>query len=332
MTVTPESAEARASREASAWLIELQEDPGDADARRRLGEWIAASAENARAWAAVRHLSQVARAMTPGLASEWRPALEQVRETDATRVEAPPRRLIGRHWRKGAVVLALAACIALVAGPGLLIRLQADIMTETAETRRLDLPDGSQVTLAAGSAASIDFAGSNRRVQLLKGEAFFQVVPDGARPFRVVADDVETTVLGTSFDVRRDSSGVTVNVEEGRVSVASGSAGAEVLGAGDSVSVPWKGDAVRSTVPQQLIAPWRTGQLVLHDRPLREAIDQLRRYYNGVIVLASEELARKPVTGAYNLRDPEDALRGMARAHNATVRKVSPWIVVISAE
>lgn len=332
MTVTPESAEARASREASAWLIELQEDPGDADARRRFDEWIAASAENARAWAAVRRLSQVARAMTPGLAGEWRPALERVRETEARRLEAAPRSPIGRHWRTGAVALALAACIALVAGPGLLIRLQADVMTETGENRSLDLPDGSQVTLAAGSAASIDFAGSNRLVRLLKGEAFFQVVPDRSRPFRVVADGIETTVLGTSFDVRRDSNGVTVNVEDGRVSVASGSAAAEVLGAGDSISLPWQGEAVRSTVPQQLIAPWRTGQLVLHDRPLREAVDQLRRYYNGVIVLAGDELAQKPVTGAYNLHDPEDALRGMARAHNAAVRKVSPWIVVISAK
>jgi transmembrane sensor len=332
MTSAPESAEARASREASAWLIELQEHPDDAATRRRLGEWIASGAENARAWASVQQLAQVARAMTPELAAEWRPALRQVRAAEAARTDTAPRMASGRRWRMGAAALAMAACIALVAGPGLMMRLQSDALTDTAEIRRLDLPDGSQVTLAAGSAVALEFARGDRRVRLLKGEAFFQVVPDPSRPFRVIADDVETTVLGTQFDVRRDPAGVTVSVEEGRVAVSATAkpAAVETLGAGDAVRMSWKGEAVRSTVPAQLIAAWRQGQLILHDRPLGDAVDQLRRYYGGVIVIAGDALAKKPVTGAYNLHDPEDALRGMARAHGATVRRISPWLIVMS--
>lgn len=341
MASTRESPEARASREASAWLITLQEEPDDAATRRELADWIAAVPENARAWTAVQRLSEVARDMTPELADEWRPALQRVRAAQAARPLPTARHRVGRRWRMAAAALALAACVALVAGPGLLMRLQSDVLTETAEMRRIDLPDGSQITLAADSAASFDFAGPDRRVRLLKGEAFFQVVPDPARPFRVMADGVQATVLGTSFDLRRDPEGVTVSVEEGRVEVSAPARAMpetpprislQILGAGDAVWMSWKGEAVRSTVPPPLVASWRKGQLILHDQPLGDAVDQVRRYYGGIIVVAGDELARKPVTGAFNLHDPEDALRGIARAHNARVRKISPWLTIMSAD
>ncbi len=44
--------------------------------RRRLGEWIAASSANARAWTSAQDLSRLARGMTPELSAEWRPALD----------------------------------------------------------------------------------------------------------------------------------------------------------------------------------------------------------------------------------------------------------------
>lgn len=329
MASATEPAEARASREASAWLIELQEDPDDPMMRRRLGEWIAASPANARAWTSVQGLSHLARGMTPELSAEWRPELDRVRSAESLRgtVEAP--RSPTRRWRIGAAALALAACLAFIAGPGLLIRLQSDFRTETAESRVLDLPDGSQVTIAAGSAVAFDMAGKERKVTLLSGEAFFQVTPDPSRPFRVVAGDVETSVVGTSFNVRRDAEGVAVSVEEGRVAVSAASK-SELLGAGDAVWMSWRGEALRSNVPPQLVATWRQGQLILHDRPIGEAVDQLRRYYDGAIVVASRALSTKSVTGAFNLHDPEDALRGMARAHGAKVRRFSPWLIVMS--
>jgi transmembrane sensor len=79
------------------------------------------------------------------------------------------------------------------------------------------------------------------------------------------------------------------------------------------------------------VAAWRHGQLYLHDQTLRDAVDQLRRYYAGTIVLTDEALAERRVTGAYNLNDPEDALLGMARAHGARVRRITPWLIVLSS-
>ncbi len=56
------------------------------------------------------------------------------------------------------------------------------------ELRSLTLEDGTQVRLGPESALGVDFTAGERRVRLLKGEAFFDVVPNAARPFRVAAD------------------------------------------------------------------------------------------------------------------------------------------------
>lgn len=323
MEPTPDPAQSQASIEASEWLIRLQEDLHDPVAQAEFHAWISAAPANRSAWAETRTLAQLALSLEKS--STANPA--------ATASAARTRRPIGR-WVAYAGALALAACLALVAGPGLVIRLQSDATTDVAESQQLELPDGSRVTLAASSAIAVAFSADERRVSLLQGEAFFEVRRDPERPFRVVADDITTSVVGTSFDVRRDSSGVAVAVQEGVVDVAY-SAGsrkhAERLMPGQAVVWTWQGQSTRADVPPGLVATWRQGQLVLHDQPLGDAVDQFRRYYRGTIVLAEPTLASKPITGAYNLGDPEEALRAMARVHGARVRQITPWMIVISS-
>ena len=60
-------------------------------------------------------------------------------------------------------------------------------------------------------------------------------------------------------------------------------------------------------------------------------IDGLRRYYAGRIIITDDTLATRTVTGVYNLADPLAALRGIARAQNAVVRQVTPWVLLVSA-
>jgi transmembrane sensor len=326
MEGTPESARRQAFREATDWFILLQEESEDHDLRRRFDAWRTASPQNAEAWAATQRTADVATSMTPQHADEWMPSVTRQR----TRRDGPrwSRRRIGVSL----AAMAAAASVALAA-PSMLVRLESDHATGTAEVRTLKLPDGSRVTLAPQSAIALAFARGERRVRLLDGEAFFEVTPDPARPFRVDAAAIETSVLGTSFDVRMDAYGVTVAVQEGLVRVvAPGTSGsiAEKLEAGQVVRVASTGSVDRLTQPPQQVAAWRTGQLLSHDRPLREAVDQLRRYYSGTIVLADGALADRPVTGVYNLADPEEALRGIIKAHGGKVRRVTPWVLVVS--
>ncbi len=336
MSSSPVSAKARASREATLWLVRLQDDPKDPNLLAEFNEWKIADPANYKAWAGVQRLSAAASGLDRQLDGKWREKLAAVRRADradggiATKGRARPARG-HRRLLSGIAGLAVAACIAFFVAPAVVLQLQSDAITDTAEDRPIELPDGSRMTLAAGSAVAFGYAESERRVTLLKGEAFFQVKPDSGRPFRVVTADVTTTVVGTSFDVRRDALGVAVAVAEGAVEVSGpGGTAIERLKPGQAVRLDWKGRAVRSTVPAEFVGTWRQRQLILEEQPLGEAVEQLQRYYAGTIVFAGTGLAEKRITGAYNLNDPADALQAMANAHGMTVRQLTPWMLVLA--
>ena len=86
----------------------------------------------------------------------------------------------------------------------------------------ISLPDGSKVTLEPRSKIKFSSVFSTReRKVYLDGKAFFDVVPDHARPFKVFTKKIITRVLGTSFMVSafRWEKDVTVEVRTGKVSV-----------------------------------------------------------------------------------------------------------------
>jgi transmembrane sensor len=92
----------------------------------------------------------------------------------------------------------------------------------TQQAQQLQLPDASHVTLQPGSSLryTTDLAGPRREVYL-EGEAFFQVHKNPQRPFLVFTNQVVTTVLGTSFDVKAypGQAQALVAVREGKVAV-----------------------------------------------------------------------------------------------------------------
>lgn len=68
------------------------------------------------------------------------------------------------------------------------------------------LPDGSEVWLKADSKITYpsSFAEGGRAITL-EGEAFFNIVKDVDRPFKVITSDFTITVLGTTFNVSNRS-------------------------------------------------------------------------------------------------------------------------------
>lgn len=321
---TPAEDEDRATTEAARWLVALDDDPDDADLRARFAAWLAASPANAAAWANTSDVYGLMARTTPVLADRWARRAAVARPHDRFRQ-------VRARTAAGLAALALAACLAFVVGPGLLVRLQADQATSTAEVRSLGLEDGSTVRLGPNSAIDVAYADDLRQVRLLKGEAFFDVRPDSQRPFRVAVRGVETTVLGTSFNVRFSADGAEVAVRSGLVGVDYAAARqpiAERLAAGEWVRVNWGGRVERGVMPPEEVAPWLHGQIVARDRPMADVVDELRRYYAGAIVVANGALRDRRVTGVYNLSDPVAALRAIVGAHGGSVQQLSPWLLV----
>jgi len=148
----------------------------------------------------------------------------------------------------------------------------------------------------------------------------------------VQAGAVQTTVLGTRFEVKRGDDGVTVSVEEGLVAVSDSQqpSVATRLGAGQSALVSTRSGVTGHAAPS--VAAWRQKLLLADDRPVGDAVADLARYYSGTILITDSALATRRVTGVYGLADPEASLRDIARAIGADVRRISPWVLVLSGK
>ncbi|MBT0676757.1 FecR family protein [Komagataeibacter oboediens] len=213
--------------------------------------------------------------------------------------------------------------------PDVLLRLRADAQTSTAETRDMALADGSHIRLAPKSAIALDCAGGRRHVTLLAGEAFFTVTHDASHPFVVTAGKVTTADIGTSFDIRRSGERVLVAVREGRVRVTGDPVrpGGEELAGGEAL------DIHQDTTHRALVAPdhigaWGQGLLVADEEPMRDVVDHLRPWLTARVMVLSPQATRH-ITGTYTLNAPDEALEAIARAQQATLYHISPWLIVI---
>ena len=328
----------QASRQASGWMIRLQDAPEDAELRRQFNDWLTDPA-NAAAWEETERMSRAIAGATPSHAESWGPFLRQARAeaerraTPATAQLRQARRINRRRAFRLAGLATAAAALAVVAGPELALYLRADHTTATAETRTVRLADDSVVTMAPASAIAIAYTAGERRIRLLAGEVYLDVKPDAERPFRVSAESVRVTVLGTRFNVSQSDDGAKVGVAQGVVRIEQDRGArpaAEALRQGEFVRVSRSGHLQRGKQPASHIGAWRRNQLIAQDQPLGDVMDRLRRYHSGAIVLLDGSLADQPVTGVYDLGNPVRALRAIARSQNAVVRAITPWLLIVS--
>ncbi|HVS77643.1 MAG TPA: FecR domain-containing protein [Steroidobacteraceae bacterium] len=312
---------------AAGWHTRLGRGLTDAQ-RRRFEAWIAEPA-NAREFHAQRILLDVVTELTGSSRAD---VLECVAEPKA----ALPRLTALREWL-GSVPLwvsgAATAAACLVAAVGWLV-LRSDgyiaqtYRTATGEVRNVVLPDGSVVGL--NTQTKLEWVGSpnDRRVRLIQGEAYFQVVHDPSRPFRILLAQSEVQVLGTSFDVYQMANG------DVRVSVMSGTVAVEGLESGTGAPPSW---SRRLTSGQQIeyspvglvadihpiaapkVIRWRQGMLETQGEPLSDFVSDLSRYTKERIVIADPRAAAQRVGGAFSVRNIDDTLDRLSRIAPVTV-------------
>lgn len=160
------------------------------------------------------------------------------------------------------------------------------------------LPDGSLAQLRGDARISVDYTTSLRRVSLKRGEAYFSVRKDPARPFVVSVAGVEVRAIGTEFAVHLGTAAVEVLVTDGLVAVdkprepattatsrasQAGSALATVeAGKGVVVSlasataIPEASEIASTDLGERLA--WRIPRLEFTRTPLAEAVELLNRH------------------------------------------------------
>nr|WP_254229162.1 FecR domain-containing protein [Agrobacterium salinitolerans] len=111
----------------------------------------------------------------------------------------------------------------------------------------LSLEDGSRISLNTDTAIAVHYSQKERRITLLRGEAYFDVAKNPERPFVVEDGALTAKALGTHYSVRTGNGALPqeVQVEEGRVEVTTGAETA-VLTPGEAVTLGGDGRLVRA--------------------------------------------------------------------------------------
>jgi transmembrane sensor len=275
--------------------------------RRDFANWTDADEAALNAWLAE---SIVHRVAFLRLETGWHSTerLAVLRSVDNSQAMAPRE---GKWPRMTKIFAAFVVVAALgAAGANYFLRAQDAVYTTPFGGHRIvALADGSVVELNTDTVLRARMSAHGRDIVLEKGEAYFQVKHDAARPFVVLASDHRITDLGTKFVVRSGTGSIEVALVEGRArfesadsSIAMHSAvltqGDVVVANADSMSVTRK--------PERELAKqlgWRRGVLVFEYSTLANAAAEFNRYNRRKVVIADADAGRLAISGTFPVND-----------------------------
>ncbi len=213
--------------------------------------------------------------------------------------------------------------------------------TQTAELRNIELPDGSTVTLGALSAIEVKYRDSERRIELVSGDAFFSVASNPNRPFIVSTTNAFVRAVGTMFDVRRSNEGVRISVLEGLVEVTQFQAKqidgvkvpeevTQVLLANQKIYARSDGDQTKpQTIETDLPGAWREGRLIYEKANLSVVISDADRYYGGNIIIDTIDLKDLPVSAAFRTDQINEMMDTLSAVLPISVKRLSNGDIIL---
>ena len=232
-----------------------------------------------------------------------------------------------RHLMSSGVWLKVAASVSLIAVTAallyLLLKPQQTIHETAMEKTTITLPDGSMVSLNRHTTLSYDADfGAGRRTLKLDGEAYFDVKPDAANPFIVLAENAKIQVIGTSFNIMAYDTvqAVEVVVESGIVSLEplnGGTANRVQLLPGEKGTVSKADDGVSIALNEDVnFLAWNSRHLVFVDSNLESVIRVLEKTYGARISIAADVPRSCVVTVTFDKQSLESVMRVLGNTLN----------------
>ncbi len=328
------------ARQAAQWVVQLRSPDRPVNCEQAFADWLRASPVHVReylhaveVWEGLGH-PEVAAGMSSDSLVREASATNVVRlpgirsPTDAVCDPAPRRRFGFLRVAVPGVLIAVAI-LAYVGWRQLAV---IDVATGVGEQHSTVLPDHSIVELNTQSEIRVAFNSSERRVELLRGEAFFDVAKDPARPFVVYTDVATAKAVGTRFSVYRALTGTIVTVAEGRVLVdhqrpsshSTGDSGhteaVEVVPGTQAEARPDRPVQMHTANIEQTLA-WRERRLVFDGAPLEEVVKEFNRYNFPPLLIADPRLNGQRISGVFGANDAESLLDFLVKMDHVTIHR-----------
>jgi transmembrane sensor len=333
--------------QAAAWLQKRDSEDWSAADQAQLTRWLEADTHHRvaylrleAAWAEMNRLRAVGaghlRTDPDGDLGARREGVAQTHGTSAERFS----------WSRRAALA--AGVIAVLAGGAYFATRSSWVDRDTVQVDKystrigalasVPLKDGSTITLSSATDLRVRLGDKERRVELARGEAFFEVAKDPKRPFVVDAGTHRVVAVGTKFAVREGGAEFRVVVTDGTVRVensgtGSGTATAQVLRAG-SVARATGGAQIAAqaaSVPAaEALLSWRSGYIVFHETALADAVAEFNRYNQRKIVIEDPRIAAIRLTGKFRSTNIDSFSRLLQMSFPVQVKE-APGGIVLSA-
>lgn len=297
------------SMDMADWDARLRSPDCSADDRKAFESWYAESAANRKDFDGLTDLLGTIREIRD------EPELRSLQEwaVDPNNVAGSKRRALA-VWSAAvaATVAAVAVTLTIFVQSGSeqpIGDVAPTYTTAVGERSTVHFVDGTVADLNTDTELRLQFTKEHRSIELMKGQALFNVAKDESRPFVVIAGDQRIMAVGTVFDVRVNGSEVAVTLIEGRVDVAREAGAGSVepptpirmrvgerlitsSASGSVAPIVEQTDAKRATI-------WREGRVFFDKTKLADAIAEMNRYSLVKIELDQESLADIPVSGMF---------------------------------
>lgn len=206
-----------------------------------------------------------------------------------------------------------------------------EVHVKNGEHKRIILPDGTSVTLNAGSYLRYprEFITDVRRIEM-NGEAFFEVTRDEEKPFLIHTKDADVKVLGTSFNVKAFDMDeqLTVSVQTGKVQVDLPEAMMRLLPDEQFVMDKTKGEFQKRNEDARLSTVWIKGGLYFNRTPIRTVVNELVRMYNRTIEFAPGAEYDDYIYGEHDNKSLEAVLKSIQYSTDIKYRMENDKIVL----
>lgn len=231
--------------------------------------------------------------------------------------ESEPQIATRRAWlRRSSIAAGVLLAAAVAAGVYVTGTQAPSYRTAVGGLTTVPMDDGSAITLNTNSEVRVAATARERKVTLVRGEAYFDVRQDARRPFIVEAAGERVVVLGTQFSVHVREEGTRIRIAEGRVRVEEVS----WFGAGRSLAELRAGHMAEvregrirveevPLVDLEQSLSWRAGYIALEGTPLGDAVAEFNRYNHRQLVITDPTLAGVRVGGYFKWDNLDGFLR-----------------------
>ena len=192
------------------------------------------------------------------------------------------------------------------------------------------LPDGTSVTLNKNSFITYNKRfNRNHREIFFSGEAYFEVIKGNRLPFVIRTNNSTIQVVGTRFNIRDDSSSVTVTVISGKIWLyETGNRQNQVrLVKNETASFEYATKKIIYGQNSDLnFLSWKTGRFAFIKTPTVDVLNTIATYFNKKLIIHSP--LRDSITGVFENQPLGEILKEIELTSSLKIENQQDYIIV----